>query len=141
MFLYLRIYSESLAIQIKKHILLQNMFCSRLSIFIIYILVMQKITQAEFANAISKGAVIIDYFAERCPPCKALSPMLEDAQKQLGDRITIYKVDVDQEQALAWQQWITAMPTLHFYKDGKFIEEVKGLNPPAIEKAINGIIG
>jgi thioredoxin 1 len=65
---------------------------------------------------------------------------LEDVQKQLGDRISIYKIDVDKNQELTTEQWVTAMPTLHFYKDGKLIEKVRGFNPPAIGKAINGII-
>jgi thiol-disulfide isomerase/thioredoxin len=100
----LRICSKSLANGTKKHTLLENMFFYGLLIFIINITIMQIITQAEFANAISKGAVVIDYFAERCPPCKALTPMLEDVQKQLGDRISIYKIDVDKNQELTTEQ-------------------------------------
>ena len=101
---------------------------------------MKKLTHAEFATAIASGAVIIDFFAEWCPPCKALTPMLENFQLQLGDKITIYKFDVDQEQSLSHQQGVTAMPTLQFFQDGKLLDTVRGLDPQAIVAGIEKIL-
>lgn len=65
---------------------------------------MKKITHAEYNQAIAEGFVVIDFFAEWCPPCKALTPLLEQLQAQHGDKVKIYKVDVDEEQQLAMQQ-------------------------------------
>lgn len=101
---------------------------------------MKKINHAEFNKTIAEWVVIIDFFAERCPPCKALTPVLENYQVIYGDKINIVKVDVDEEQHLAMQQWITAMPTLQFFKDGKMIDMVRGFNPPAIMAAIDKAI-
>lgn len=86
---------------------------------------MQKISYAEFGPAIAQGVVVIDFFAEWCPPCKALTPVLENYQVIYGDKIKIFKVDVDEEQQLAMQQGITAMPTLQFFKDGKQVNMVR----------------
>lgn len=66
--------------------------------------------------------------------------MLENFQLQLGDKITIYKVDVDQEQSLSHQQGVTAMPTLQFFKDGKLLDTVRGLDPQAIVAGIEKIL-
>ena len=101
---------------------------------------MQKIKDAEFEQRIATWAVIIDYYAERCPPCKMLAPMLENVQQQLEGRLSIYKVDVDEEFALAAKQGITGMPTLQFYKDWALIETVIWLDPPRITNAIDKIL-
>ena len=57
---------------------------------------------------------IVDFFATWCGPCKALSPVLEELAKEYGDRLVIYKVDVDQERELAGAFGIRSVPTLLF---------------------------
>jgi len=66
--------------------------------------------------------------------------MLENLQVQLWDKVTIYKVDVDQEQLLSQQQGVTAMPTLQFFKDGKLVDTVRGLDPQKIVAGIEKIL-
>ncbi len=101
---------------------------------------MEKITYEQFAPTISSGVVIVDFFAEWCPPCKALTPVLENYKVIYGDKIKIVKVDVDEEQRLAMQQGITAMPTLQFFKDGKQVNMVRGFDPAGIMAAIDAAI-
>lgn len=98
---------------------------------------MKKINHAEFNQAIAEWVVVIDFFAEWCPPCKALTPVLGNYQVIYGDKIKIYKVDVDEEQQLAMMQGITAMPTLKFFKDGKQVNMVRWFDPTAIMAAID----
>ena len=57
---------------------------------------------------------IVDFFATWCGPCKALSPVLEELAKEYGDRLVIYKVDVDQERELAGAFGVRSVPTLLF---------------------------
>ena len=57
---------------------------------------------------------IVDFYATWCRPCKALSPILEELAAEYGDRLVIYKVDVDQEKDLAAAFGIRSVPTLLF---------------------------
>jgi thioredoxin 1 len=87
---------------------------------------MKHLTQAEFDLAISDGIVVVDFFAERCGPCKMIAPYLDQMQTQLGDHVTFYKVDVDQENAIAASQGITAMPTLKIFNNGQEVKTIVG---------------
>lgn len=80
---------------------------------------------------------IIDLYATWCPPCKKLSPILEEIQKQYGDKIQIYKVDVDKEQQIAQLFNATSIPLMIFIpKNGKPFS-IAGLRPQAqIEELI-----
>lgn len=75
--------------------------------------------------------VIIDLYADWCPPCKKLSPILDDIQKEYGDKIQIYKVNVDKEAELAQLFNANSIPLMVFIpKTGKpFL--VSGLRPKA----------
>ena len=81
---------------------------------------------------------IIDLFATWCPPCKKLSPILEEIQKQYGNKIQIYKVDVDKEPELAQLFKASSIPLMVFIpKDGKPFT-VTGLRP---QEQIEQLIG
>ena len=72
---------------------------------------------------------IIDMYATWCPPCKKLSPILEEIQKEYGDKLQIYKVDVDKEPALAQLFNASSIPLMLFIpKNGKPFT-VTGLRP------------
>lgn len=81
---------------------------------------------------------IIDLYATWCPPCKKLSPILEEIQKQYGNKIQIYKVDVDKEPELAQLFKASSIPLMVFIpKDGKPFT-VTGLRP---QEQIEQLIG
>ena len=72
-------------------------------------------TDAVRKEAIAQDKLVfIDLYATWCGPCKALSPVLEELAKEYGDRLVIYKVDVDQERELAGAFGIRSVPTLLF---------------------------
>jgi thioredoxin 1 len=85
---------------------------------------MQKLTQTTFVPAVQNGLVVVDFFAERCGPCKMVAPYLDDMQSKLGDTVTFYKVDVDEEQEIAMTQGITGMPTFKIFKDGVEVKKI-----------------
>jgi thioredoxin 1 len=74
----------------------------------------------------SDKLVIVDFWAEWCGPCKAIAPLLDEIVKELGGKVKIVKVNVDEEQQLAQQFGIYNIPTLLFFKNGKVLEQVVG---------------
>ena len=83
--------------------------------------------EAEVIN--SKVPVVVDFFADWCPPCKALSPIVEELARDYAGRIKIGKIDVDQNQKIAERFGVTAIPTLIMFKTGKNIDKIMGLEP------------
>ena len=65
--------------------------------------------------------VIVDFWAEWCGPCKMIAPILEEVAKELSDKVTIGKLNVDQNDLTAPKYGIRGIPTLLLFKDGKVV--------------------
>ncbi len=66
--------------------------------------------------------VLVDFWAPWCGPCKMMGPVLEEAEKELGDKAVIAKVNVDDEQDLAVKFGISSIPTMVLFKNGEPVE-------------------
>lgn len=88
---------------------------------------MKIINEKEFANEIKEGAVLVDFFATWCGPCRMMASILEDVDKELGGKGKIVKVDVDQNENLAKQFAVMSIPTLVLFKDGKMVSRHVGV--------------
>lgn len=71
-----------------------------------------------FDEEISKGTVLVDFYADWCGPCRMLGTVLEEVAKELVD-ITILKVNVDQMKIISGRFSIRSLPTMILFKDGK----------------------
>lgn len=65
--------------------------------------------------------VLVDYWAEWCGPCKMIAPALDESAETYADRLSIAKVDVDQNQSLASRYHVRGIPTLMLFKDGEVV--------------------
>lgn len=73
----------------------------------------------EFEKIINRPTpVLVDFFAEWCGPCKVMSPILKEVKDKMGDDVSIIKVDVDRNSALAKKHQIMGVPTLILFKGG-----------------------
>jgi len=86
------------------------------------------LTQDNFENEALKSTtpVLVDFWAEWCGPCKMISPVLDELATEYQGKVKIGKVNVDEQQGLASQFKVSAIPTLLLIKDGQVIEQTRG---------------
>ena len=82
-------------------------------------------TKQELEELLSKGDVLVDFFATWCGPCKMLSPVLEQLDKE-GFPVQIVKIDTDEATDLAIEYGVQAIPTLLFFSEGKLVNRAMG---------------
>jgi thioredoxin 1 len=88
---------------------------------------MSEIKNNDFEIAIASGKkCLVDFYATWCGPCKAMLPVLESVESEIGTDV-IYKIDVDKNRDLAEKYGIRAVPTFIFFENGKEKERKSGM--------------
>src|SRR5918911_3592233 len=102
-------------------------------------------TEATFDTTVLQRShelpVVVDFWAEWCGPCRALTPVLEQAVAERAGRVELAKVDTDANQRLAAAFRIQGIPAVKAFRDGKVVDEFVGAIPPAqVARFIDGLL-
>ncbi|GAB3398150.1 thioredoxin [Humibacter soli] len=96
----------------------------------------KSVTDATFENEVLKSekTILVDFWAEWCGPCRAVSPILDQIAAEHADKIDIVKLNVDDNPQTAAKYQITSIPAMKVYQGGEVVKTVIGAKPkPALE--------
>lgn len=91
----------------------------------------KQVSDSEFDSEVLKasGLVLVDFWAEWCGPCKQLSPILDQISDEMSDKITIAKVNIDQNPETPTKYGVRGIPTMIVFKDGTPVATKVGSMP------------
>ncbi|MFD2471437.1 thioredoxin [Amycolatopsis silviterrae] len=92
-----------------------------------------KVTDKSFVDDVltSEKPVLVDFWATWCGPCKMVAPVLEEIAKENGDKITVAKLDIDENPNTARDYQVMSIPTLILFQGGKPVKQIVGAKPKA----------
>ena len=89
-------------------------------------------SEEEFKKEIAADVpVLVDFWATWCNPCKMQAPILHEFAEEMGEKIKVIKVDVDEVSSLCYEYSVASIPTLMVFKKGEFLDKTVGLTTKA----------
>ena len=82
------------------------------------------------------GLLMVDFWAEWCGPCRVIAPILEELARASDGRVTLAKVNIDENSGLASRYGIRSIPTVLFVKDGEVVDRIVGAVPRAVLREV-----
>jgi len=101
------------------------------------------VTDATFDNEVlgSDKPVLVDFWAEWCGPCKMVAPVLEEIAAENPDKITVAKVNIDENPEIARRYQIMSIPTMSVFSKGEVVKSIVGAKPKAaLLRDLDGIL-
>ena len=101
-------------------------------------------TDATFDADVVKSdkPVLVDFWAPWCGPCKAVAPVLEEIAREHGDKVSVVKLNTDENPQITGKLGITSIPTLHVYLDGEIVKTIIGARPkPVLLRELEPFLG
>ena len=92
----------------------------------------KKLLTEEFDRKTNEGVVLVDFYADWCGPCRRLGPIIENVAQKIGNRASVYKVNIDEGTGLARRYNIRGVPTMMIFKNGKVVDTMSGVQPEAV---------
>lgn len=91
----------------------------------------QPVTEADFKKLVLENdkPVVVDFWAEWCGPCRKLGPIIDDLAKEVGDKVDVYKVNVDEQRGLGIAYQIMSIPTVMIFYKGEKLASMTGVKP------------
>ncbi len=102
------------------------------------------VTDSNFDEVVLKSAnpVLVDFWATWCRPCQMVAPILEELTQEYADKLTIAKLDVDQNQQTAQKYRVMSIPTMIIFKQGKPVANIVGFKPKdQLKKQLDAALG
>lgn len=92
------------------------------------------VTDSNFLSEVlqSEKPVVVDFWAEWCGPCRIVAPILEEIAGAHADKISIAKLNIDENPKTASDYGIMSIPTLNVYQGGKVVRQIVGAKPKAV---------
>jgi thioredoxin 1 len=97
------------------------------------------VTDASFATDVlaSEKTIMVDFWAEWCGPCRAVSPILDQIATEHADKLDVVKLNVDDNPETAMKYQVTSIPTMKVFRGGEVVKTVIGAKPkPALESEL-----
>ena len=85
------------------------------------------LTDQNFQNKIKTGTFLVDFWAAWCMPCKMMVPVLNEVAEEAGEKVTIAKLNVDEQEATAARFSVRSIPTMILFRNGKEVKRIVGV--------------